>query len=162
MEITHGGMWFRWGSLDRTSKWLLVASSVAAVAGLTLLLLIVGPDLYGTAYKAGYAAGSGGQAPRSVPTPLIRPTPLLGWATVGLLLMSGLLWWRLSLRQDEMFNRIQNWSLGMSGAWATLVLTFWAVLATAGVLPTVSAWGIVFVACALFSAFWLIAVRRWA
>ncbi|MEQ1542048.1 MAG: hypothetical protein ABL926_07320 [Novosphingobium sp.] len=143
-EFTMGGLWFRWSALDRTSKWL--AGPSLAAAGLAPL-----PGAWITGLRLGRGES--------------LAAPLDGWVglwMVGWLVVSGLLWWAVSRRQDEMFNRIQNWTIGMASSWAMLALVIWALLARASVVVPVSPIGIILCFGVAFFVFWFIAVKRWA
>lgn len=147
-EFTMGGAWFRWGLLDKLSKRLAGASLVAA--GLAPLPL---SGMWG--YQLGYSLGSG--APLSGFTP--APWAIL-W-TLAFVVVSGLFWWRFSLRQDELFNRVQNRAFAMGGAWSATLLSIWALLDLANLAPPVSPLAIIGLFYGLVVVFWMSAVRRW-
>lgn len=154
-EITIKGLWVRWSELDTPSKRLFASSNVAAVAAILPVLPIIGSH----GYRLGYVVGSGGKAAPGSPPELSAAG---AWWMVAAGVLSAVLWWRMSVRQDELFNRIQNWSLGMAGAWSMALLCVWTTLAAARVLPPIAP-GAVFVSVlVLITAFWLHAVRRWA
>ncbi len=150
-----GGLWFRWSALDRTSKWLagssLVASGLAAIPA--------GRLAYQSGYGIGRRVGSGaGQL-------VVPNAPIDAWAAwwmLGCAALSGLLWWAMSRRQDEMFNRVQNWALGMSSCWAMTSLVIWSVLASAGSVAPVSIPAILLFYVVAFMGFWFVAIKRWA
>lgn len=152
-EFTHQGWWFKWSLLDKVSKRLAAVSLVAA--GLAVTPATV--DLSLQSDHVGKILGSGRG---SLSEMALQPWE--AWWLVGFGIVSGLFWWRFSLRQDEMFNRVQNWSLGMSGAWTSTLASMWGVLAFGDVvpaLPMLAVFGIFYVALV---GFWTIAVRRWA
>lgn len=152
-EFTHGGLWFDWSKLDgpskRLARWSLVCSFVGAAP--------IGAVAGAFGYHAGYALASG--------QPMAFQPSLPAWTAVWMVVftvLAGVLWWRMSLRQDEMFNRIQNWAIGAGCGWSAAVLTGWAFLAMAGVLPWASPFAAIGVFwCAVVLA-WTIAYRRWA
>jgi len=150
-----GGMWFRWGLLDRVSKRLAAGSMAAAL----IASIPIGIFLTRTAYRYGYWSGSGGLWPDG-PAPVLLPW--MAWTATGFGVVSAILWWRFSLRQDEMFNRVQNWSLGMAGAWSMAASMAWAALAYSGVAPMISIGGIFVLFALAVILFWVVAVRRWA
>lgn len=147
-EFTMGGAWFRWGLLDEPSKRLAGASLVAAGLAPIPLSGMLG-------FQLGHSLGSG--------TPLAGFTPA-PWAILWMLvcaIVSGVLWWRFSLRQDELFNRVQNWALAMGGAWSATLLSIWALFDLADLAPPVSPLAIVGLFHGLVIVFWISAVRRW-
>jgi hypothetical protein len=161
-EMTKKGAWFRWSALDRTEKRLLLASCLlaapaGAVAGLA------GGDFW---YKLGYWMGSAGRWPSEASgyADNINPGPLAAFTLFAALcaLLSALLWWRFSLRQDEMFNRVQNHALGHGSAWTVGALALWWTLYLGGILPPAPAGLFVLLGVLLISLFWLAAARRWA
>lgn len=143
-EFTLGGAAFRWSALDRRSKLLAGASfATAALAG-----------------------GAGGIVAKPINprfgydlTAHVVPLALL---CVAAALASAWLWYKFSRRQDEMFNHVQNWTLGMSGAWTCVLATTWMLLAKAALLPPISGPAIASVFALLACLFWFVAVRRWA
>lgn len=149
IEFTIGGAWFRWDTLDRQAKWLAGSSmSGASVAGF----------LAGIWFAYGLHGGTTSQLDIA-----IRPyVAWVAWCVVSLLVLSAVLWWRFSLRQDEMFNKVQNWALGYTSFWTMAVVTIWAILALAGAAPPVSIGAILLMYWAALMAFWFVAVRRWA
>ena len=155
-EFTMGGWWFRWDKLDRPSRRL---------AGLSMLFALLGglPLGFG-AWELGYAHGRCAGAGDWQPCAELGLTvpPLLAVIAAVCAVLSAIFWARLSARQDEMFNRVQNWSLGMGGAWTGAAVLFWSILALGGVVPWVPVWtaGLLFVG--LSTVFWFVAVRRWA
>jgi hypothetical protein len=76
--------------------------------------------------------------------------------------LSAWLWHRFSLRQDEMFNRVQNWAIGMGGAWTCGIATAWMILAKVSVVPPVLISVIAPMFAVTTAAFWLYAARKWA
>lgn len=155
-EFAMGGLWFRWEALDHTGKRLLGSSLVAAC----LASVPLGWSVSQAAYRYGYAIGSGQPAHFAVPA--ISMSPFLACWCVSLTILSGILWWRFSLRQDEMFNRVQNWSIGQASSWTMALVATWQVLAFGGVAPPVSVWLVLLAFSAAVTGFWMVAVRRWA
>jgi hypothetical protein len=160
-EITHKGAWFKWSTLDATDKKLAGLSLAAIVPPSFLLGLVAGA--YGV--RLGYWFGSGGKAmPQAHLDDLISgmtpPSAVLG--ALACVIVSALAWWRFSLRQDEMFNRIQNHALGHGCGWTVAALALWWFLENAGLVPAlpVTAWLVL--ALLLVCGFWFRAVRRWA
>ena len=149
IEFTMGGAWLRWDALDRQAKWLAGLSiSAASFAGV----------LTGVLFAYGLHDGSASELDLA-----IRPyVPWIAWWMVSLLVLSAILWWRFSLRQDEMFNQVQNWALGSASSWTMALVTIWAILSFAGALPPVSIGAILLVYFAALMGFWFVAVRRWA
>lgn len=144
LEFTLGGAWFRWSRLDTASRRLAIASMcLAAIAG----------HLIGMAAKPVNARFGFDVTPH---------TTVLAVAGIAMAVLSAWLWYRFSLRQDEMFNRVQNWAIGMSGAWTCVVLTVWSVLASVSLaMPMPSAAPAMLFAGTLL-IFWFVAVRKWA
>jgi len=144
LEFTLGGAWFRWRSLDTASRRLAIASMcLAPIAG----------HLIGMAAKPINARFGFDVTPY---------TTVLAVVGIAMAVLSAWLWYRFSLRQDEMFNRVQSWTLGMSGAWTCVVLTVWSVLASVSLaMPVPSAAPAMLFAGALL-IFWFVAVRKWA
>ena len=154
IELTAHGMWFRWASLDQPSK-LLAGASLAA-AGLAAIPL--GWLCGNIGWEFGQYLGSGGRTGFALPV----WEAWLSWWTLTFGVASSLLWWRFSLRQDEMFNRIQNWSLAMAGGWSAALLSIWALLDLADALPPASPGAVIGLIYGLLLVFWFAAVRRWA
>ena len=154
VEISHGGFWIKWSSLDQTGKRLAATSLVAAA----LSAIASVPVVYRLAYDLGRSAAKG----EAVHSPANFIEPYVVIAALAFMVLSGICWWRFSLRQDEMFNRVQNWAIGMGGGWMVAVLAPWSLLALAELVEPPSALTIVLVCISLPCLFWLVAVRRWA
>lgn len=154
-EFTMGGMWFRWRLLDRTSKRLAAFSLTAAMISAIPIGIIAGEAAYGI----GYWVGSSGTW-REVANPIFAAW--MAWVVIGFGVLSAILWWRFSLRQDEMFNRVQNWALGMAGGWSMAGLSIWAMLDYAGIVPAPSPMAYLAIVYVLTAVFWMVAVKRWA
>lgn len=161
-EMTHKGAWFKWSALDRKDK-KLVAISLAAQVPVGAIAGLAG-GRYG--YRFGYWLGSGGETvpadtalDRLVTSPGFALFVLAGFACA---LVSAFAWWRFSLRQDELFNRIQNYAIGRGCGWAIAVATGWWYLSLGGWTGTLPLGWLLLLACALVYVFWFRAVRRWA
>ena len=159
-EITHRGAWFKWSNLDRAEKRLAAIS----LGGTIIPAFIAGIWLGDAAARLGFRIANGRTAPNSPLTGLSN-TPYFD-AVFALALMSalisGIAWWRFSLRQDEMFNRVQNYALGQAGAWSLAAATLWWFLRLPGWVGDFPLGGFVIAGYLLILAFWFIAVRRWA
>ena len=154
-EFTHKGLWFRWSALDRPSRrWSGISLAAAALAAISIGLAA---DQAG--YRVGYLLGGGRTASKAAP--LLPSWAMLGWI-IACVVVSALAWWRFSRRQDEMFNRVQNWSLGMAGAWTAVVLAFWSLLDLYDAASPIHPLGVIGIFYTLAITFWLVAVRRWA
>lgn len=152
-EFTHKGAWFRWTALDRTSKTLFVGSMTTAVASILLLrqsFKRMGAELHDRVHDH----GSGAIAVQDISAPAAL-------FAIGLGALSAWLWWRFSLRQDEMFNRVQNWTIGMTGGWLAAALLVWGILARADLMPPLWGLHVLVLASLLYIIFWFAAVRRW-
>jgi hypothetical protein len=160
-EITHGGAWFKWSALDAIDKRLAAVSLIASVPPGVVVGLIAG----GYAYQGGYRLGSGGKAaPRShfeeLTAELTAPWVML--AALAFALVSAIAWWRFSLRQDELFNRIQNYALGQSCCWSVAAVSVWWFLERAGIVPALPLGLLLLLVMVLLYVFWFRAVRMWA
>jgi hypothetical protein len=160
-EITRRGAWLRWSSLDATEKALVVLGSLGAIAPAAVLGASCGDS---AARLAGQFLG-GGAAPGAA-----RLETSAGYAGIDaavlFALVSGIVsaiaWWRLSARQDELFNRIQNYAVGRGAACALGVGHIWWLLSAAGAVPPVAADLLLGGASFLILGFYVRAVRRWA
>lgn len=162
-EFTMGGLWFRWSALDAPAKRLAAGSFITALIAAIPAGLAFGEQGYAFGYSIGHWLAGGDGERLVVPNgALLTAEPWMAWVTLGFGIVSALLWWRFSLRQDEMFNRIQNHALGRAGGWSMAVLCVWIAAAAGGMLPYPAALGIVGTFVVLLCAFWSAAVRRWA
>jgi hypothetical protein len=158
-EFTHKGLWFNWSALDRKDKRLAGISLGASAVGGALL----GIGSTDGAYGLGYRLGSGGKAP---PSAGIAEAfgPAFSWLFVAsaVALSLGLIfWWLFSRRQDEMFNRVQNYAVGLSCTLTMALGMMWAVAAMGGAVPAPS-----FMILAIFdlialTILWMHAVKKW-
>ena len=80
---------------------------------------------------------------------------------VVLALVSALLWWRFSSLQDEMFQRIQNYSYGWGGALTVAVLIVWGIASAATLAPPIDPFAPLIIFALVKTFFWSIAVRKW-
>jgi len=155
-EFTMGGWWFRWSALDKPSRRLAGASMALAMAA----AMPVGVAVGRYSYEIGRCVGSGDWSICTSADSSI--SPLLALLAVAFAVASGVLWTIFSKRQDEMFNRVQNWALGMAGAWTGAAIMVWAMLEIGGLVPVVSLGSGTLLFLVLACVFWWIAVRRWA
>lgn len=158
-EFTHKGLWFNWSALDGRDKALAGASLVTAGIGGALLGLGSADGAYGL----GYRMGSGGQVP---PDTGIAETfgPAFPWLFVAsaIALTIGLVfWWLFSRRQDEMFNRVQNYAVGLSSTITIALGMMWAVASIGGAVPTPSFKILAALDLILLTVLWLRAVKKW-
>lgn len=142
-EFTHGGAWFRWSSFDRASRMLAIATTVSSGVAGTLFGMVAKP----VNTRFGFDV-----------TP---HTTLLAILGIIASVLAAWLWYCFSIRQDELFNRVQNWTLGMSGVAACAASTIWRVLGAASlVMPMPSgAPAILFAGASI--VFWFSATRKW-
>jgi hypothetical protein len=80
---------------------------------------------------------------------------------VVLVLIAGLLWWRFSSLQDEMFHRIQNYSYGWGAAVAVAVLVVWGLANAATLAPPIDPIAPLVLLALAKTFFWSIATRKW-
>lgn len=160
-EITHKGAWFQWSALTAEEKRLAGLSIVtSAVPG-----LLAGFWLGEYGYRFGYRLGSGGKAPNATTWDSILAWP---WFPAFVLfaaacaVVSGIAWWLFSKRQDEMFNRVQNYAIGQAGAWSLAAAALWWMLSLGGWVGLLPLGWFVHGALILLLIFWFRAVRRWA
>ena len=158
-EITHKGAWFKWGALDRTEKALVVVTALTAIPPGFLL-----GRSERLSYRIGYFLGNG-EWPQAARQPAVLPDAWLGPVTlftIACAIVCGLAWWRFSLRQDEMFNRVQNEAIGRGSAWALAVAALWWMLTVPGWVAPLPVSFFLTVALFLMIAFWFRAASRWA
>ena len=158
-EFTHKGLWFNWSALDTKDKTLAGISLVTA--GIGGALLGIGSADFG--YGLGYRLGSGGKAP---PESGIAETfgPAFPWLFVAsaVALAIGLVfWWLFSRRQDEMFNRVQNYAVGLSSTITIALGMMWAVAALGGAVPAPSFGILTAIDLVLLTILWFHAVKKW-
>lgn len=107
--LTESGSWlpYRWQLIGGEGGWLGIGSLAAAIVAAMPL----------------FAARALGW------TPGVDALPVR--AAVGTLtgaVLTGLLWWAFSRRQDEMFHRIQAREYGIAGVATAALLAIWGVL----------------------------------
>ncbi len=161
-EFTMKGIWVRWGALDMPSRWLFAGSGAAAFAALVPLYVPGAVTRRSYLFDLGYYVGSGGKWPVRAAETSASMLPWAAWWIVGCLAVSALLWWRLSVRQDELFNRIQNWAFAMGGAWSATLLSVWSIFDMADLASPITPAAVITVFAVAISVFWFVAVRRWA
>lgn len=154
-EITHKGWWFRWSALDAPSRWLMAGFTLAVVLAMLSMTSLA-------AILTGAPGFYFGRLGRSLPGFTPELAAWQAWWILGCTIASCVFWWRLSVRQDELFNRIQNWSFGMAGAWTVAIFGALGILSAASITRPEEPWGVIALFCLLFTGFWLYAVRRWA
>ena len=143
-EFTLGGAWFRWSAFDTASRTLASASmGFGAVSG-----LLIGMAAKPVNTRFGFDV-----------TPYTSVLALCGIAAA---VLSAWLWHRFSLRLDEMFNRVQNWTLGMAGAWTCAACTIWSVLAASKLAVPMPSGAPALLFAGTTLVFWFVAVRKWA
>lgn len=154
VELTMGGAWFRWSSLDAPSKWLF-GTSFAAIC-------LAGAPVFRSSGDIGYRANSAEGSEGLLASDLSGLPGWAAWWFIGCCLVSAVLWRRFSLRQDELFNRVQNWSFAVSSVAFVALLGVWSMLDAADVMPAITP---VYAAAAfgvMLTLSWFAAVRRWA
>ena len=161
VEITHGGTWMKWSGLSaRDRNWAILSFVTSGLSALPLGL-VAGAWGYGL----GYRLGSGGHEPVDNHYAELLTT---GWfANVMLLsavlaVISAFAWWQFSRNQDEMFNRIQNYALGVGAAWTFAVAVVWWILSLGGWVGELPLTAFVVLGWVLIMVLWFRAVRRWA
>ena len=160
VELTYGGTWLRWSSLDRRDRnWALLSFVTAGLAAIP-----VGMLAGDWAYRLGFKMGSGGREPSTTGVSELFGSDLFALAMLaaaGLSVISALAWWRFSRNQDEMFNRIQNYALAQAGCWTFAFVFIWWLLRLGGWVGPLPPTVIVVVGTALLIGFWYYSVRRW-
>ena len=109
------------------------------------------------------AAGAFGAFARVFPGPVpfgISPAEgLAGFIVFAII--SGLLWWRFSSLQDEMFKRIQSYSYGWGAAVSIAILVVWGIANGARLAPPISPFAPLVVFAVAHAFFWMVATRKW-
>ena len=160
VELTHGGTWLNWSTLDRRDRnWALLSFATSMLAALPVGL--VGGEW---GYRLGHRMGSGGREVeiRSI-VDIVGPQLFAGLmlASAILAIVSAFAWWRFSRNQDEMFNRIQNYALAQAGGWTFAFIFVWWLLSLGGGVGPLPLFALVLLGTALLMVFWFHAVRRW-
>lgn len=160
VELTHGGTWLKWSSLNRRDRnWALLSFVTSGLSALPVSLLAGD-----WAYRFGFRVGSGGEPPPTALEPFLQSELFAMGMLVAAILaaVSAFAWWQFSRNQDEMFNRIQNYALGQAGAWTLAFAVLWWLLWLGRWVAPLSLTIVVLVGTALLLGFWFHAVRRWA
>lgn len=161
VELTHGGTWLKWSSLNRRDRnWALLSFVTSGLSALPVSLLAAN-----WAYGLGHRAGSGGEDPPPTALAPFLQSDLFAVAMLiaaVLAVVSAFAWWQFSRNQDEMFNRIQNYAIGQAGGWTFAFAFLWWLLWLGRWVGPLSLTVIVLVGTALLLGFWFHAVRRWA
>jgi hypothetical protein len=140
LELTHAGMWVKWSGLPARDRYWAICS--VACAALGLLPVVLQPWITAQFGGAGFAKVMAGAA--------------------MLMAVSALAWWQFSRRQDEMFNRIQNFAIGRAGAGSLAAAFLWWMLSIGGWVQPLPMSVLIEIAAVLYLAHWIYAVRRWA
>jgi hypothetical protein len=158
VEITHGGAWFKWSSMNRRDRFWFVLSTAAMMPASVMSGIAVGRFTY----RIGYWLGSGKHGPDGL-RPLVESDghSYAAIAACLLLLVGFFGWWRFSVAQDEMFNRLQNYALGRAGAWMLAIAAAWWMLSLGGWIEELPLVAIVNGGLFLTLGFWIHAVRKW-
>lgn len=154
VEITHKGVWIKWSSLDSRDRGWFVLSMVTTLP----LGIVLGVHIGEWGYQLAHDADSAHFADL-VGSDLYRYTVLVAVASAAVCAFA---WWRFSLHQDELFNRIQNYAIGRAAAWSLGGATGWWLLALGGWAGPFPLGPFVISSFALLLGFWFYAVRRWA
>jgi hypothetical protein len=161
VELTHGGTWIKWSGLSARDRNWAILSFVAS--GLSALPLGLAAGDWG--YRVGYQLGSGQAAPADNHYADMLATdwfPYLMLASAIFAIVSGFAWWQFSRNQDEMFNRIQNYALGVGAAWTFAIAVVWWILSIGGWVGELPLTAFVVLGWLLIMVLWFRAVRRWA
>jgi hypothetical protein len=160
VELTYGGTWLKWSSLDRVDRnWAIVSFATAALAAIPLSVRTAG-----WGFTIGFRAASG-RMPESSPFGELLASDLYAYAilaSAALAIISAFTWWRFSRNQDEMFNTIQNYAIAQAGGWTVAFVFLWWLLSLGGWVGMLPLGAIVGLGTVLLLGFWFHAVRRWA
>ena len=160
VELTHGGTWLNWRSLNRTDRnWAILSFVTSALSALPVVIAAGA-----WSYTLGFRAGSGGDDRHDRLAADILASDLFGYAMLAsalLAVVSAIAWWRFSRNQDEMFNRIQNYAIAQAGGWTVAFTILWWLLWLGDWVPELHLTAIVLLALALLTGFWFYAVRKW-
>lgn len=160
VELTHGGTWLKWSSLNPTDRnWAILSFATGFLAALPIGLV---SGEWG--YRLGRRMGSGGGDPhihsiQDLLGPQLFSSMMLAAAVLSII--SAFAWWRFSRNQDEMFNRIQNYAIAQAGGWTVAIAFVWWLLELGGWVGALPLAALVVVAFVLLMGFWFTAVRRW-
>jgi len=160
-EITHKGVWIKWSSLGARDKgWFTLSTLTAIPFG-----MVIGVPAGEWIYRIGYHLGSGGGAPNTLRMAELSGSAAYRYAVLAAFLcaaVSAAAWWRFSLNQDELFNRIQNYALGRAGAWSLAGVAAWWLLSLGGWTGPFLPGPFLLAASLLLAVLWFRAVARWA
>ena len=162
VELTHGGTWLNWKSLNRTDRNWAILSFVTSMLSAIPVGIAGAAWGYSLGYRLG-AGGSGGDSQDRAAEGLLA-SDLFSYsmlASTVLAVVSAFAWWQFSRNQDEMFNRIQNYAIAQAGGWTMAFATLWWLLWLGGWLPGLHLTAVVILAFALVTGFWFHAVRKW-
>ena len=160
VELTHGGTWLRWSTLDRTDRnWAILSYVTSSLAALPIGVL--GAEW---GYRLGHRMGSGGREAdhlnfRELIGPELVAAGMLAAAILAV--VSAFAWWRFSRNQDEMFNRIQNYALAQAGGWTFAFAFIWWLLSLGGWVGALPLVALIVLGIGLLIGFWFYAGRRW-
>jgi hypothetical protein len=120
------------------------------------------PYLLACLMTAGAAGAFGAFArvsPHPVPFGLSHAEGFAGFLSFAI--VSGLLWWRFSSLQDEMFHRIQSYSYGWGAGVTVAALTVWGIAYGATLAPPIDPFAPLMIFAIVKALFWGRAVRTW-
>lgn len=160
-EFTHRGAWFKWSALDPVEK-RLAGISMATAAVPSLIMLAHSADLglqFGKRLRGEKADGSAGPIYDAISnSPLFGPFILFAIACG---IVSAVTWWRFSLRQDEMFNRIQTHALCWGGMCGFAASVLWWMLSLPGWVGPIPLGIFLYVEVLLIGFFTVRIFRKW-
>ena len=160
VEITHGGNWIRWSSLNASDRKLALISFAASF----LASLPVGAMGGYWGYKVGYSFGSDGRR-----ADVLSPAEVVGTGNFAIIVLvatlmaivSAIAWWRFSRNQDEMFNRIQNYAIAQGSSWTLAIAFLCWMLSLGGWVDPLPLAVVVLGGVLLVIAFWYRGVHKW-
>ena len=161
VELTYGGAWLKWDTLNRRDRNLALLSFVTSFLAAVPLYILSGE--FGA--KLGYRAGSGGEEMPEGYLAAFLASDLFEYVALGSAIcavIAAFAWWRFSRNQDEMFNRIQNYAIGQAGGWTLAIVTLWWLLSLGNWIAPLPLGAIFGIGICLVLGFWFYAVRRWA
>ena len=160
VELTHGGTWLNWKTLNRTNRnWAILSF---AASGLAAIPMGAAAGLWG--YSLGLRVGSGGRATHDPAVDVVMASDAFAYAMLAsaiLSVLSAIAWWRFSRNQDEMFNRIQNYAIAQAGGWTMALVLLWWMLWIGGWVPALPLTAVAILAFVLLTGAWFFAVRKW-
>ena len=160
VELTHGGSWLNWKSLNRTDRnWAILSFATS-----TLSAIPVTVAAGAWSFTVGFRIGSDGDDRHDRLAADVLSSDLFAYgmlASALLAVVSAVAWWRFSRNQDEMFNRIQNYAIAQACGWTVASTFLWWLLWLGGWIPELHPTAIVIAAIVLLTGFWFYAVRKW-